>query len=223
MEQHKVTMATVAASQVLALVLVGCADESTVRQSQKPAHSTTSAADRPSQVFEGSRPVGFIFADLPTLMATSEFVLLGSVVSASKGELMARDDILYQRDLVFSVEEQFYGPDLPDTVTVHQAGFSGDVSFELADQRWLYPGDRAFVFVNHDAENSPSMHFDLVAAPGLLKVEAGSRTVHSDATDPLARSLEGRSEADVAQQVRDAVGVVRRGDARPLTVDRGPT
>jgi hypothetical protein len=206
---------------LFSMLLVGCGVGPAAERTA-PAERTTLAerpttAERPESVAQVSVPPGYIFESLPRLVATSEVVVVGEVISAEKGERLVPDDILYHRDVTVHVERQLYGPPVEDTIVVHVGGYDGDASYELQDMPWLYPGDRAVYFLAH-APGDPPKHYELIAAPGRLAIE-GDGTVSTEASDPIARRLDGQQWSVVAPRIRNAVQVVRQQDIEPLPPD----
>lgn len=108
---------------VIAALLVLSACGSTGGQDATQSRgSVVGTAERPDHVASAARQPGYVFNDLATLVATSDYVVRGTIRSATKGELVVPDDYLYHRDLEVQVESQYYGPKLPSTIFVHQDG-----------------------------------------------------------------------------------------------------
>jgi hypothetical protein len=61
----------------------------------------------------------------------------------------------------------------------------------------------------------PPKHYTIVAAPGRLAIEDDG-TVSTEATDPIARRLDGQQWSVVAPRIRSAVQIVRQQDIEPL-------
>ncbi len=176
--------------------------------------SFSRAMDRPETVLHASRPPGYIFKSLPRLVATSDVVVVGTVESAEKGARIVPDDDLYHRAVTVSVTDQLYGPSVASTITVREDGYNGDTPFELEEQPWLYPGDRAVYFLAQPGD-APPHHYNIIAAPGRLTIEEDG-SVSTKAIDPIARELDGRSWDDVKQAIRAAVEKARDEDVPPL-------
>lgn len=186
---------------LLATLLGGCGSDS-------------SAVERPDSVVDAARPPGYVFESLPRLVATSEVVVLGTVQSAGKGERVVPDDPLHHRKVVLDVEKQFHGESVDSTIVVHEGGYNGDKSYELREQPWLYPGDRAVYFLAHPPNAKPN-HYDIVAAPGRFAITEDN-TVSSEATDPVARQLDGIPWSKFTQRLRGKVQTARQQDVQPL-------
>lgn len=138
---------------LFSMLLVGCgvgpAAERTTPTERTTAAERSTTVERPDSVAVADAYPGYIFESLPRLVATSEVVVVGEVISAEKGKRLVPDDILYHRDVSVRVERQLYGPPVEDTIVVHVGGYDGDASYELQDVPWLYPGDRAVYFLAH--------------------------------------------------------------------------
>ncbi len=144
---------------LFSMLLAGCGVGSAAERAA-PAERTTAAerpttVQRPDSMAQADASPGYTFESLSRLVATSEIVVFGEVKSVEKGERVAPDDILYDRDVFVSVERQFYGSPVGDTIVVHQGGYDGDTSFELQEMPWLYPGDRAVYFLAHAPGDPP--------------------------------------------------------------------
>lgn len=170
--------------------------------------------ERPESVAHADSPPGYTFKSLPKLVATSEIVVVGTVKSAEKGERVVPGDTLYNRDVSLQVEKQFYGATVGLTIVVHQDGYEGETSFEFSDLPWVYPGDRVAFFLAH-APGDPPNHYEIIAVPGMLVIE-DSGTVSTEATDPIARELDGQQWSVVAPRIRGAVQVVKKEGIKPL-------
>lgn len=170
--------------------------------------------EQPETVADAGRPPGYIFKTLPRLIATSEFVVRGTVKSASKGERTVPDGISFKRDVVVRVEEQFHGPNLPSTIVVHVGGYNRDVPYELRELPWLYPGDRAVYFLAH-APEAPKNHYEIIGLPGRLVIEDDG-TVSTRAHDPIARKLDGEQWRSIAKRLRGDVRTVQNQNIQPL-------
>lgn len=173
-----------------------------------------SRTERPESVAVATRPPGYIFKSLPKLVATSEIVVIGTVKSAGRGERVVPDDTLYYRDVVVDVQRQFYGEPVESNIFFHQDGYEGDTPFEISGVPWVYQGDRVILFLA-DPPGPPSNHYNIIAPPGLLIV-GDDGTITTEATDPVARSLNGQQWSVVAPRIRESAQVVRNKDIKPL-------
>lgn len=176
--------------------------------------SDSSAVEHPDSVVDAGRPPGYVFESLPRLVATSELVVLGTVQSAEKGKRVVPDDPLRHRKIVVEVEEQFHGPSVESTIVIHEGGYNGEKSYELSEQPWLYPGDRAVYFLAHPPNAKPN-HYEIIAPSGRFAI-ADDNTISSEATDPIARQLDGISWSKFTHRLRGKVQTARQQDVQPL-------
>jgi hypothetical protein len=177
---------------------------------QSQTQGINSRLERPETIAHVGRLPGQIFETLPSLVETSEIVVLGTVQSAERGHSTADDGgPPYARDVVVGIEKQFYGPTVGDTIVVDQLGYEvselegADVPFETHDHPWLYPGDRAVFFLK-SSSLLPEDHYTILAGPGQLVVRGDGR-VSTRAEDPIARKLAGQDWPSVEQQIEKAV------------------
>ena len=165
-----------------------------------------------------------IFETLPELVAASDVVVLGTVESAAKGQSTSDEGgPPYSRDLTVRVEKQYYGQTVGERIVVEQLGYEvshddgADVPFELKEQPWLYPGDRA-AFVLKTSDLPPKDHF-VIVTPGQFTLKEDGR-VSITAEDPVARQFDGAPWSTVEREIEAAVQVAEK---KVLQATRRPT
>ena len=165
--------------------------------------------ERPDTVTHGDYKD--VFETLPELVAASEVVVLGTVESAAKGNSIAKGGgPPYSRDLTVLVEKQYYGQTVSARIVVEQEGYDGDGgdrSYELMEQPWLYPGDRAAFFLE-TSELPPYDHFFIVT-PGQFTLKEDG-IVSISAQDPIARQLDGAPWSTVEREIEAAVALTEK-------------
>ena len=174
--------------------------------------------ERPDTVTHGDRLPEDIFETLPDLVAASDIAVLGTVESAAKGQSTSDEGgPPYSRDLAVRVEKQYYGQTVAERIVVEQLGYEvshndgGDVSFELMEQPWLYPGDRAAFFLE-TSDLPPYDHF-IIVTPGQFTLKEDG-AVSITAEDPIARQLDGSPWSTVEREIETAVQAVEEKKAR---------
>ena len=170
--------------------------------------------ERPDTVTHGDYKD--VFETLPELVAASDVVVLGTVESAAVGNSIAKGGgPPYSRDLTVRVEKQYYGQAVGARIVVQQEGYEddgGDFSYELMEQPWLYPGDRAAFFLE-TSELPPYDHFFIVT-PGQFSLKEDG-IVSITAEDPIARQLDGAPWSTVEREIEAAVAVTEKESPSP--------
>lgn len=170
---------------------------------EKPAVVSVTKSPLPAVV---GREPGDWFQSIPSMLRDSSLVIRGTVVSAEKGHTIGDpSEKFYVRDVVVDVDETFFGPAV-EQVSVDQNGYTGDRAFEIDEIPWAYPGDTGIWFLQ-EVSNRPEGHYPLAVMPGQYLVKNG--LVTSNAPDPVAKDLSGRTLSDVSSAIRQAVTQMR--------------
>ena len=168
-------------------------------------------------VLEGAR--AFHFTTLPEMVATSTTVVRGTVVAATRGRVIDEDDVTYTRKLLtIQVHKRLAGRPVSGQVAVETAGWqqvdgAAETELRFVDDVPVATGASG-VFFLYDFEHDGRYGF--VDDQGVLLAD-GAEVGDSTRTDPLVRSLELRTLADLEAGIAHAEAAVRQGRvaARP--------
>jgi hypothetical protein len=152
----------------------------------------------------------FHFGTLPEMVSTSHAVFTGTVVGTARGIVIDEGEIKYTRKVVQikteTVDKAVTGRPLGSVVTVETAGWrqvEGEAETELAIEGHipLKISDRGRFFL-YDFEHAGT--YALVSGQGVLLYN-GTEVIDTPRDDPLVRSLESMTVADVDAAVDQAV------------------
>lgn len=162
-------------------------------------------------VLEGAR--AFHFTTLPEMVATSTTVVRGTVVAATRGRVIDEDDVTYTRKLLtIQVHNWLAGRPVGGQVAVETAGWqqvdgAAETELRFVDDVSVATGASG-VFFLYDFEHDGRYGF--VDDQGVLLAD-GAEVGDSTRTDPLVRSLELRTLADLEAGIAHAEAAVRQG------------
>lgn len=206
------SVVTLVAATVVGSLLSGCGTRA--EQPNPQAKSTSSRHGRhvqvrpggPVETVAGDAPPGCRFRTVAQLVATSDVVVVGQVISAGIGRLATGEPAESHGDrwrrLTVQVSQIVYGQPASRPVVVLQSGYMhtawipGEekawVPYELGPQPWLHAGDRVVAFLQR-AHREPERYTML--GPGEWILNEG--TVTTPAVEPVARVVDGRRWARV--------------------------
>lgn len=192
----------------------------------------SSSAPRAEYVAEVGR-WDWYFDDLPSMVATAEIVVSGTVTATEPGRETGEEEAgsdavdnepkMRLRSVTLQVDEVFKGDVTADSaVVLEEFGYDRTgTAFEIEDLPWSIVGDTGVFFLYRDPVQ-PSGHFFQVNPDGRLLFEG--ETVVSFADTPLGEELGSLAARNVGGVVETAISDAERRDLPPqerLSAQRG--
>lgn len=220
--RRALVLALVAISALTALfagLLPAVQDDEQARSVATPSPEEPSddeSFEAAKQQISGSRPPGYMFDNLPQLVANSAVVVSGVVVNEAPGEYLGDYRMLTARDLRLRVDSVFKGDRVSSGsgLTFHGGYIINDQVLPIPEQELIGVGDYVVAFLA-PRTNSVDTHYTVVAVPGLWKIDDSERvTVYG--IDAVADRLSGNSWTAVQEELVRAVKRAEEQGIKPL-------
>lgn len=220
--RRALVLALVVSSMLIALfagLLPAVQDDEQARSvaTQSPEEpSDDESSEAAKQHIAGSRPPGYMFDNLPQLVANSAVVVSGVVLNEAPGEHLGDDRMLTARDLRLRVDSVFKGDSVsPGSSLIFHGGYIiNDQVLPIPEQKLIGVGDYVVAFLAPQADTVDT-HYTVVAVPGLWKIDDFERvTVYG--IDAVADPLSGESWAAVQEELVRAVKRAEEQAIKPL-------
>jgi hypothetical protein len=157
------------------------------------------------------------FDDLDVMVATSDAVVRGTVLSVRPGRTAGGKDAGHAmsfREVVLRVDAVFHGPDLTDTIVLEEAGAWGGKPVVMNNVRPSKVGDSGVYFLTL-RKDSDLPRYILVSSQGRYLLSK-DQLEGSNPEDPLVQELQSLSVPDLEERVHQASEAVEQGEVQPL-------
>lgn len=182
------------------------------------AAAACSSAPTQTGVSRTTSPVAskevYLFEDVATMIATSDLVIRGRVLSTVSGPPNSDHEPSGRVNLAtVQIEETFHGRVDTPTITIQQAGHDASGKRYIVNGRdQLDTGDRGFFFLM--APRGRMLGYAAINSQGFY-IEQGDGHRGSNGHDELVRQLNSKSPAELRNEILRGVELVDKGAAKP--------
>ena len=161
------------------------------------------------------------------LVASADAVVVGRVLETSRGRVLDQEDVVYTMMNARVAVEQVWAGQMPAAAfTIERFGweevarrpgwrgwfdFGGERAWQIEGDLRIEEDDRGVFFLAQD-QRPPGWY--VLGLEGVFLID-GPEVVDTDRSDPLVRTVEPMTVAQLQGAVADAAAAVRRGELKP--------